>query len=328
MRRVIRRAGALPLLWQIFIPNAIALATAAVLLLMTPATISDPIALQEAVVIAVGLVALLAINMLLVRRALGPIAELSASMRDVDLLLPGQRVSVETGSAEINELRAAFNRMLNRLEAERRESGHRTLLVQEEERRRLARNLHDELNQTITGVMLRLDRITAESDNGLALELDTVRDNLEELTVEVENIVNWLRPETLDELGLISALVVLTDKFAERTDIELERRFAHALPTLGPDCDLAIYRIAQESLTNIAAHAGAGRVEIVLEREGNRAVRLTVTDDGIGIGEAPEGNGIRGMREWALLAAADLDIGEATPGSGTRVGLRVPVGPS
>jgi two-component system, NarL family, sensor histidine kinase UhpB len=324
MRGAIARARALPLVWQIFIPSAAILAVACVALLVTPATVSNPVALEEAAIVVAGLAVVIAINMLLIRRSVRPISELVAVMREVDLLLPGQRVPLEKGSAETNELCASFNGMLDRLESERRESNRRALLAQEDERRRLARGLHDELNQSIAAVMLRLRAIARENDGRVATELESVQGELRALTVEVDNIVNSLRPETLDELGLLSALMVLTDQFAELGDVQVEREIADRLPPLAPESELAIYRVAQESLTNIAAHAGASRAVIRLVTAENGRVHLTVSDDGVGMDQAAEGNGIRGMRERALLVEGELTISSAVPNTGTEVNLSVP----
>ncbi len=323
MRTLIAHWRKLPLFWQIFAPNAAILIAATVVLAISPATISDPIVSREAVVVAVGLLLLLAVNFLVIRRALRPVEELTGVMKQVDLLLPGQRVSLSTRSSEIDELGSVFNRMLERLETERRQMGRRTLIAQEEERRRLARELHDELNQSIAGVMLSLRSIAAESDGRAGAELRAAQEELRSVSAEVENIVNRLRPETLDDLGLLSALVVLGEQFSQRSGIKLERQFANGLPALDSEAELVVYRVAQESLTNVAVHANAASVVMEVAPHGDD-VRLTVKDDGIGLNGHDEGNGIRGMRERALLVRARLAIGAGPEGRGTQVELVVP----
>jgi two-component system sensor histidine kinase UhpB len=324
MRRLSTRSRELPLFWQIFAPNAIVLLTASAALTLSPATISSPVVGREVLTVAVGVLLLILVNFLVIRRAVRPVEDLTDVMGEVDLLSPGQRVNLSTHSAEINELGAVFNRMLERLEAERREMGRRTLVAQEDERRRLARELHDELNQTIAGVMLSLKGVADHSDG--VEEAAKLREALEELrrvSDEVEAIVNRLRPETLDDLGLLSALVVLSEQFSQRTGIEVRRRFGDGLPTLSPDAELVVYRIAQESLTNVAVHAEAGFVELELAREGSD-LRLSVRDDGAGLNGHVEGHGIRGMRERALLVDADLALRAGVGGAGTGIELRVP----
>ena len=323
MRTLVARWRRLPLFWQIFTPNVAVLIAATMVLALSPATISDPIVSREAIVIGVGLILLLAANFLVIRRALKPVEELTEVMQRVDLLVPGHRVSLSTRSSEIDELSAVFNRMLERLEAERRQMGRRTLIAQEEERRRLARELHDELNQSIAGVMLGLRAIAEESNGRAGAEIRAAQDELRTISTEVENIVNRLRPETLDDLGLLSALVVLGEEFMQRSGIELERRFDNGLPELDPEAELVVYRVAQESLTNVAVHADATRVVLEVAPHGDD-VRLTIRDDGIGLNGRGEGNGIRGMRERALLVRATLAIGANPDGSGTQVELIVP----
>jgi two-component system sensor histidine kinase UhpB len=325
MKRPWQKARELPLFWQIFAPNAVVLLAASLVLTLSPATVSSPAVAREMLTIALGVLLLIVVNFLVIRRAVRPVEELTDVMGRVDLLLPGQRVSLETPSAEINELRTVFNRMLERLETERRQMGRRTLVAQEEERRRLARELHDELNQTIAGVMLSLKNVADHTDGAADEELRVALEELRKVSGEVEVIVNRLRPETLDDLGLLSALVVLSEQFSERTGIEVRRHFAEGLPALDADVELVVYRIAQEGLTNVAVHAGAGLVELGLERDGER-VRLTVRDDGVGINGHAEGNGIRGMRERALLIHADLELRRGVGGSGTGIELLVPAG--
>ena len=152
------RFSRLPLLWRVFAINATLLVIATLLLALTPVTIHAPIALVEAIDLVVGLVVMLAANLLLLRHTLAPIDRLIERMRTVDLLRPGQRL-VERGGVEVAELVRAFNQMLERLETERRESGRRALRAQEAERLRIARGLHDEVGQVLTGVLLQLDSL-------------------------------------------------------------------------------------------------------------------------------------------------------------------------
>src|SRR3954453_7501538 len=148
----------LPLFWRVFAVNAGLLTAIAVLLIVTPVTISTPIALAEAVVVTGGLLFTIAVNAVLLRRAFAPLAHLAERMEMVDLLRPGQRLQVPRND-EVGRVVASFNRMLDRLESERRESGRRVLAAQEAERVGIARNLHDEVGQLLTGGLLHLDAI-------------------------------------------------------------------------------------------------------------------------------------------------------------------------
>jgi two-component system, NarL family, sensor histidine kinase UhpB len=311
---VSERFARLPLIWRVFAINAGLLAVATLLLVLTPVTIHAPIALVEAVDLGVALALMLVANLLLLRHTLAPIGRLVERMRTVDLLRPGQRVT-ERGGVEVTALAAAFNQMLERLERERRESGRRALQAQEAERRRIASGLHDEVGQVLTGVLLRVDDEETKR---------AVRGALE----EVRRIARELRPEMLEQLGLVSALTELSRRFAESSGIHVERRFAAELPPLSPDAELAVYRVAQESLTNVARHAAAKRVDVTLE-PGVDSVVLRISDDGRGMAAGASENGyggLRGMRERALLVGGALAIKPAR-GGGVEVRLEVPAAP-
>jgi two-component system sensor histidine kinase UhpB len=304
----------LPLLWRVFLINAALLVIATLLLALTPVTIHAPIALVEGLDLAIGLLVMLAANLLLLRRTLAPLRRLVERMRTVDLLRPGQRL-VEEGGAEVAHLVRVFNQMLDRLETERRESGGRALQAQEAERRRIASGLHDEVGQVLTGVLLRVD--DEETKEAVRQALD-----------EVRRIARELRPEMLEHLGLVSALTELTRKFAAHSGIDVSRRFAAQLPPLSDEAEIAVYRVAQESLTNVARHAQASHVEVALE-PGQDSVVLRVVDDGRGLPELPATlnghGGLRGMRERALLVGGALAIKRSDAG-GVEVRLEVPAG--
>lgn len=313
------RASRLPLLWRVFAINAALLAVATLLLAVTPVTIHAPIALVEAVVLVAGLLAMLAANLLLLRPTFAPLERLVRRMRTVDLLRPGQRL-VEEGGLEVAELVRGFNEMLERLEAERRESSRRALAAQEAERARVAAELHDEVGQVLTGVLLQLDSLPLGAS--AAVEIDETKQAVRLALEEVRRIAQELRPAMLDHLGLPSALTELAARFEEHTGLPVERRLASSLPRLSPDGELAVYRVAQESLTNVARHARASRVELALE-PGAGSVVLRVRDDGRGFEHPPDGGGLRGMRERAVLVGGALAV-KAGPTGGVEVRLEVP----
>ena len=314
--------GTMPFAWRIFAVNAVLLVAAAVALAFSPATVSFPIALTEGIVLAVGLVAILIVNLLLVRRSFASLERLTRLMRSVDLLRPGQRVDV-TGPQEVRELGAVFNEMLERLEHERHESDWDALKAQEAERKRVAQELHDEVGQALTAVMLQIGRLARHAPSELSGELtealETTRTSLE----DVRRIAKQLRPEALDDLGLVPALNALARTFAERTGLRIRRRLPEAMPPLGDEAELVVFRVAQESLTNAARHAESTRVDLTLDRTG-RMIVLHVRDYGRGIDGIRPGSGIRGMRERALLIGGNLSIANA-PGGGTDVSLSLPV---
>jgi two-component system, NarL family, sensor histidine kinase UhpB len=321
------RFSRLPLLWRVFAINATLLAIATLLLALTPVTIHASIALVETVDLVVALVVMLAANLLLLRRAIAPIDRLVEGMRTVDLLRPGQRFAV-SGGIEVTELTRTFNEMLERLEIERRESGRRVLRAQEAERLRVARGLHDEVGQVLTGVLLQLDSLRNADDAARATDIEETKQSVRQALEEVRRIARELRPEMLEHLGLVSALTELSRRFADQSGITVQRHFDDELPPLSDEAEIAVYRVAQESLTNVARHADARHVDVTLE-SGAGSVVLRVADDGRGLPEpVPSYNGhtgLRGMRERALLVGGALAIKRSRNG-GVEIRLEVPAG--
>lgn len=313
---------AVSLFWRIFALNAVVLGTATALLLWAPVTVSVPVALTEAIILVAGLVVMLIANAALLRIGLAPLDRLTKLMTTVDLLRPGQRLP-ERGRGETAELISTFNAMLERLEHERASSSARALLAQEDERRRIAQELHDEVGQSMTAVLLGLKRAADDAEEPLRGELHQAQEITRESLDEVRRLVRRLRPGVLEDLGLVSALTSLTTEFATHTGLRVVRRFDGGLPELDQETELVLYRVAQEALTNAARHAEAGRVEVTLSPADGTVV-LAVADDGRGTGVAREGAGIRGMRERALLIGATLDV-TSQPQAGTQVRLTVPV---
>jgi two-component system sensor histidine kinase UhpB len=317
------RDRARPLAWRVFLVNAIVFAIGTATLALSPATVSWPIALTEALVLIGGLTATLVVNFLLVRRSLAPLGRLASLMRAVDLLRPGQRLQ-GTGPAEVRDLGAVFNEMLDRLELERHESGWAAFRGQEAERKRVAQELHDEVGQALTAVMLQLSRAAKRAPAELQEELRDAQETTRASLDDVRRIARQLRPEALDDLGLVPALGALASAFAERTGMRVWRHLDDELPPLAADIELALFRVAQESLTNAARHADTNRVDLWLEPDYD-GVLLRVRDYGKGLDSARPGSGIRGMRERALLIGGDLTIEKAV-GGGVEVRLRVPAG--
>jgi two-component system sensor histidine kinase UhpB len=310
------------LFWRVAIGNAAVLAAACTITALVFSPGAEDVALRELAIVAGGVALMLALNLLLLRRAFAPLRQLTAFARRIDPLDPGPRVSVRGGASEAAELADAFNEMLDRLEAERRDSVGRALAAQEGERLRVAQELHDGVGQTLTGVVLQLGRaarhVPKAARDGVLEAQETARASLE----EVRRIARRLRPEALDDLGLPSALRVLGERVGEPAGLEVDVHVQPGMPQLGADAELVVFRVAQEALTNVARHAGARRAEVRLELTGGR-VRLQVDDDGRGLPRADEGGGIRGMRERAVLIGATLRLGQSRLG-GARVTLELP----
>jgi two-component system, NarL family, sensor histidine kinase UhpB len=314
--------GGMSLVTRAFLVNAAVLVAAVVALAVSPVTVSDPVALQEAVVLVAGLTLLLVVNLALFRRVFAPLAHLTQLMRTVDPLQPGRRIPIHGEDAEVTELTLAFNEMLDRLEQERRQSARRSLTAQEGERRRVAQELHDEIGQSLTALVLQLDRLYRAAPASLSDEHAEARETARETLQEVRRIAQRLRPEALDELGLSTALAALAERVSEQGRLRVFRRLDRALPPLDPAAELVIYRIAQESLTNVLRHADASRAVLTLRADAE-GVTLQVGDDGRGVDGTQAGAGVQGMRERALLVDAALSIG-TSPLGGTEVRLEVP----
>jgi two-component system sensor histidine kinase UhpB len=318
-----KRYAGRSLLFQTFAGNAAVFIAAFVLLAVTPVTIHAPIRLRELAFLFAGLVLLLTVDLLLLRRAFGPLRRLLQTMHAVDPTRPGRRAREDArAGSEILSLAQAFNEMLNRLEDERRSSARLALAAQEAERLRVARELHDEVGQTLTAVALRAEHAAAQAPAQSAALLDiaqTINASLD----DVRAIARELRPEALDDLGLVNALIALTSRVSQQGPLRVRRGFDGRLAQLDPDVELVVYRVAQEALTNALRHSEAANVTASL-RQDDANVVLEITDDGRGLdGPANEGSGIAGMRERALLIGADLKI-ESAPGKGVAVRLSVP----
>jgi two-component system sensor histidine kinase UhpB len=306
-----------PLFWRLFIPNACVLAAACLVLIIEPANGRIP-------ALVGGLTVMLAVNLVLMRRATGPLTRLIGVMRDVDPLRPGQRIAPAGPPSEVSALSRSFNDMLDRVETERRESARRELLAQEEERRRVAAELHDEIGQIVTALVLELDRSAHADPDERGAALERSRAVAGQLLDDVRRLARSLRPEVLDELGLVPALTNLCDRLSAQTGLEIRRAFTDDLPPLGPDVQVVIYRVIQESLTNVVRHAQARRATVALAHA-DGFVELRVEDDGVGVRDPDSSRGgIRGMRERALLVGGRLSVGSSEAG-GTEVRLRVPV---
>jgi two-component system sensor histidine kinase UhpB len=315
---------AVPLFWRTFVMNAAVLVAAGLVLTLSPATVSSPVSLSEAMVLAGGVAAMLILNLLLMRRAFAPLEQLSAAMETADPQQRGQRIPVFGRDAEVLQLTEAFNAMLDRLERERRESARLILSAQEDERARIARELHDEVGQALTAGLLHLERASRQAASGpVANEVSNAKEVVRESLDQVRGITLRLRPEALDDLGLRSALLALCERMQAGARIRVNAELASPFPRLNPEQELVAYRVAQEAMTNVVRHAEAEAAWLSLaERDG--VVLLGVEDDGVGFSpEAMPGAGIEGMRERALLVAGALRIGRSEHG-GTSVNLTLP----
>jgi two-component system, NarL family, sensor histidine kinase UhpB len=283
---------------------------------------------KAGLVLGVAVALAILMNVSMIQRRFRPLERLVDEMERADLSRPGANLRSlhddDAGPEEVERLDHAFRRMLERLEAERRRTSSAALAAQEEERARVARDLHDEVNQSLTGLLLRLEAAREKAPPELAAELAETKALANQAMEELLSLSRQLRPTALDDLGLKAALASHVERLHRqgemRTNFESDGDFSD----VPEDVQLVVYRVAQEALSNAVRHADATELRVMLLRD-NGAVELTVGDDGHGFSfeEASRGLGIPGMRERALLVGGDIRI-ESRPELGTRVRLRVP----
>jgi two-component system sensor histidine kinase UhpB len=311
---------------QILAVNALLIAATAVAAIgAARLSLDDVVGRRQALVLVAGILAMVLVNGVVLRRRFAPLEKLIDVMERIDLTRPGVRAELpEADSDDVMRLVQAFNRMLGRLEDERSYTAAAVLQGQESERARLARDLHDECNQALTGVLLRLQATMQHAPEDLR---DELRDTKEVATTAMDELLRLareLRPAALDDHGLQAALRTQVERFSDQTGVPAELRVYDELADLPVHEQTVVYRVVQESLSNVARHAQAAHVVVEVGRDHGRPV-VRVADDGVGftLREArADGIGLVGMRERARLARGRLEV-QSTPGRGTVVELRL-----
>ena len=319
---VVSRELSLPLFWRVCLLNGAVFVLGTLALVLSPATISARPLWSEVVVVSAGLGVITLLNGLLLRSVLRPLDRLTAVMAAIDLRSPGRRLD-EEGSGPARPLVHGFNAMLERLEVERSTSAAVALHAQEAERQRIAQELHDEVGQSLTAVLLGIKQSISNAEPGVVEQLEEVRDTTRVCLDEVRRISQRLRPGVLAELGLLDSLSSLASDLTKRSGVRVIRGFLPGLPALTSENELVVYRVAQEALTNVARHARAREVQLGLTHRGSVLV-LRVADDGIGRADTAVGAGIQGMQERAQMAGGRLQV-RSREGGGTEVLLEVPI---
>jgi two-component system sensor histidine kinase UhpB len=289
----------------------------------------------------ITLVALLGlfINILLLRASFRPLFTLLFTIRAVSAGKTNERASISRSDAEISEIAQAFNSMLDRLEETRREQTKLILQAQEEERRRLALELHDESSQNLTALLVHIEilskslqaqqalpatKMTNDEREQLAEGLDYLRGLTQDTLETVRTLAQQLRPSVLDDLGLAAAFRWLAEDGRQRLKLVVELQIdgiddmarVRQKPAL---YETALFRIAQESLTNVARHAHTQHVSVFL-RQQQDSMCLRIHDDGCGYDPTQyhAGTGIVGMQERANSLGGTMRI-LSQPGQGTTI---------
>jgi two-component system, NarL family, sensor histidine kinase UhpB len=284
----------------------------------------------------------LVVNIFLLRASFRPLFTLLATMRTVSTGKTNERVTGIAAVSEIGELAHTFNTMLDSLETVRREQSLLILQAQEEERRRLALELHDESSQNLTALLVHIEvlkrQLQTQPDTASMRdvrqrfdeELDYLAGITQQTLEDIRVLAQQLRPSVLDDLGLQAALRWLAEDVRQRLQLAVELRIENIEHTLQGYAQQAIYettlfRIAQESLTNVARHAHASHVSISLVQKQGQ-ICLCIQDDGNGFDPSSQkqGLGIFGMHERAALLDGTIHI-ESRPGQGTIVEATLPL---
>ena len=274
-------------------------------------------------VLGFALAATVAVNIWLLARRFAPLENLVTEMEQADLSKPPTAPVITTGPEEVVSIERSFHAMLERLEAERRRAANAALSAQERERERIARDLHDEVNQALTALLLRLEAVRRQSsDPEVVEELGEIGSLISRAMRELLDLARGLRPTTLDDLGLKAALATLVEEVEREAGIRAGFEVEGNVDDLPENLQLVTYRVAQEAVTNVVQHADAEHLRVRLIGSA-AALELRVSDDGSGYagGRANEKLGIAGMRERALLCGGALTV-ESEPGAGTRVTLQ------
>jgi two-component system, NarL family, sensor histidine kinase UhpB len=283
----------------------------------------------------------LAINVLLMRASFRPLFSLLRTMRAVSTGQTDARASTTPFDSEMSELASTFNTMLDRLEAMRHEQAMLILQAHEEERQRIALELHDESSQELTALLVHIEILSqALRAFPATVTIEDVREqlytgfaaltNLAQKTLEsLRTLALQLRPGVLDDLGLFAALRWLAEDGRQRlklaVDLQMDEEAYPFLRRHTPDlCETVLFRIAQESLTNVARHAHTQQVSISLQQE-QKIFRLYIHDDGCGYDTSSfhTGLGLLGMRQRVTAVGGTLTI-TSHPGHGTTVEALVP----
>ena len=278
----------------------------------------------EFALLAMTIILALLLNILMLQRRFSPLDELIRDIEAIDPSDPASFKAPEEPVEEVERLAHAFANLLERIEAERRRAGRLQLRAQEAERKRVARDLHDEVNQSLTAILLRLEALAQVAPPRLRDELAETKGLANQAMGELLQLARQLRPTALDDHGFVPAIEEQLRRFKAQHGIDTRLSTEGDLSELGSDQQLVLYRVTQEALNNIARHARAKHVSVQIDRADGK-VALKVKDDGSGfvVRDTERGLGLDGMAERARLVNGEFAV-NSRPGRGTTLTLRVP----
>lgn len=333
LRERLRAILVLPLLYKVLLANSIVILLGATLgtYLATTLTGRGGIVVLVAFVVA-GLLVSVGINFFLLKVALSPLTRLRETMGRVQAGDLHQKALVTGSDPDADQLAQAFNTMLDAIDDLSRSRATHILSAQEQERKRIARELHDETSQILTSLLISLTLVdqVVTTDEAHARIAET-RSLAHQTLRAVRNLSMDLRPSALDDLGLLPALRWYLKEYQQKCKIEVEFVARGLKDRLAPETETALYRIVQESLTNTAKHAQATKVWVTLG-EGDGMIVACIRDNGQGFNAEAlmrrpwqdRGLGLAGMTERAALLDGELGIVSA-PGEGTVITAHVPL---
>ena len=279
----------------------------------------------QLLVLALVILLTFCVNLWMLQRRFAPLEHLIDRIERIDPSEPSTFELAGDPVEEIDRLAQSFRRLLQRVDDERRRSGKLVLRAQEEERRRVARDLHDEVNQALTAILLRLEALAVDMPPQRVDEVTELKRLANQTMDELLNLARQLRPTALDDHGLLPAIEAQVRGFEERSGVRAQLQTSGDPALLDEEKQTVIYRVAQEALANAGRHANARSVALALDVEG-QAAELRISDDGVGfdpVASRGDGLGLDGMAERARLVGGELDL-RSSPGSGTELTLRVP----
>ena len=274
------------------------------------------------------------INYLMVKMAFRPLDDVSTAIKAIRAGHRGISIPETTDDPQVEDLSRSLNQMIRSMELTRKRAAASVIKAQEEERRRIARELHDETSQSLTGLIIgikMLEETVPAAMPDLRERLANIKDLAHQTLNEVHTMAVRLRPSILDDLGLAAALRSYAKEFSENTGVQVDTQLLALGERLSPELETVLYRVVQEALTNIARHAGASSCRVTLRRK-ETCVQGMIEDNGKGFNperalasdEQGRGLGLHGMKERIDLVGGSLEF-ESRPGEGTSIFLEVPL---